>query len=327
MACRRTCLKNHISPLERIHWLERLRQPLRYGENPHQQGAWYVPAEGEAWGLGTLQQRQGKELSYNNLLDLDAAWRCLLDFTQPTCVIIKHQSLCGVASAASVHEAYERALACDSESAFGGIVGLNKVLDHALAGRLSETFLEVIFAPSMEPEAVARLAKKPNLRLMTLQWPTTMPTSKEWRHVSGSWLLQDPDSNLLDEQTLNTVTKRAPTTAERTDLLFAWKAAKHAKSNGIVLAKDQATVGIGQGQPSRVGSVRLAVQKAGQRSRLSVSASDGFFPFRDNVEVLAQAGVTAIIQPGGSVKDAEVIAAADHANLAMVMTGIRHFRH
>jgi phosphoribosylaminoimidazolecarboxamide formyltransferase/IMP cyclohydrolase len=306
----------------------RLHQPLRYGENPHQQGAWYVPADAAPWGLGTIRQLQGKELSYNNLLDADAALRCLLDFSDPTCVIVKHHAPCGMAGAATPSEAYERAMSCDPESAFGGIVGVNRPIDRPLAERLTETFLEVIVAPAVEADAAARLAKKPNVRVVTLHWPAAPQIAgAQWRQLSGSWLRQDADTAALDERSLKTVTTRAPLANERADLFFAWTAVKHAQSNGIVLAHERATVGIGQGQPSRVGSVRLAIQKAGQRSRGSVAASDGFFPFPDNIELLAQAGVTAIIQPGGSVKDAEVIDAANKSNLAMLLTGMRHFRH
>lgn len=305
----------------------RKRQPLRYGENPHQQGAWYVPATDAVWGLATLRQLQGKELSYNNLLDADAALRCLLEFTEPTCAIIKHNSQCGLASAPTIQQAYERAYACDAESAFGGIVGCNQPIEVSLAQRLTETFLEVILAPSVDPQAAAVLSKKTNLRVVTLEWPRPLPTDPEWRQLLGSWLRQDPDRAMIAPDAFETVTQRQPTARERGDLLFAWKAAKHVKSNGIVLVRERATVGIGQGQPSRVGSVRLAIEKAAARSRNAVAASDGFFPFPDGVELLAKAGVTAVIQPGGSIRDAEVIEAANRANLAMVRTGIRHFRH
>ncbi len=305
----------------------RKRQSLRYGENPHQQGAWYVQETGTAWGLATLTQLQGKELSYNNLLDIDAALRCLLDFDSPTCAIIKHHSQCGLASGVSAAEAYERAYACDAESAFGGIVGLNRPVDLSTAERLATTFLEVIMAPAVEPQAAALLGKKANLRVVTLDWPAGRPPVPEWRQLLGSWVLQDPDLRTLDPGTPRVVTKRAPTDQERADLLFAWKAAKHVKSNGVVLAHGGATVGIGQGQPSRVGSVRLAIQKAGERARQAVAASDGFFPFPDGVQLLAEAGVTAVVEPGGSIRDADVIAAADTAGLAMLFSGIRHFRH
>ncbi len=305
----------------------RQQQPLRYGENPHQRGAWYVPTSGARWGLATLTQLQGQELSYNNLLDLDATFRCLLDFTEAACVIIKHHAPCGLAAGGTALQTYERAFACDVEAVFGGVVGMNRPVTSDLARRLTETFLEVMLAPSVEPDAAALLSKKPRLRVVTLTWPAAAPSSPEWRCLSGSWTLQDPDAVTCVQASLKTVTRRQPTAAERKDLLFAWTAAKHALSNGAVLAKDGATVGIGQGQPSRVGSVRLAIEKAGQRSRGAVAASDGFFPFPDSLELLARAGVTAVIQPGGSIRDAEVIAAAEAADVAMLVTGIRHFRH
>ena len=303
----------------------RKRQLLRYGENPHQQGGWYLPVSGTVWGLATLTQLQGKELSYNNLLDADAALRCLLDFDEPTCAIIKHNSQCGLASAAEPLEAYRRAYACDAESAFGGIVGVNRRIDAALARELTSTFLEVIMAPSVEPQALEAFRKKPNLRVVTLEWPLRLPAAPEWRQLSGSWLLQQPDAATSD--LLKLATKRAPSERERADLLFAWKAAKHVKSNAIVLASGGATVGIGQGQPSRVGSVRFALERAGARSAEAVAASDGFFPFPDGIELLAKAGVTAVIQPGGSIRDQEVIAAANEAHMAMLLTGLRHFKH
>lgn len=306
----------------------RRRQGLRYGENPHQRGAWYVPASSPVWGLGTVSQLQGKELSHNNLLDLDAALRCLVDFGEPACAIIKHHAPCGIAtSAADLGQAYEQAYACDPEAAFGGIVGFNRPLDAATAQRLIETFLEVIMAPAIAPEASALFTKKPNLRTVTLEWATAMRRDLEWRQLVGSWLLQEPDRVALEPTSVKTVTKRAPTEHERSNLEFAWKAVKHAQSNGVVLARDRATVGIGQGQPSRVGSVRLAIEKAGERSRNAVAASDGFFPFPDSIELLSKAGVSAVIQPGGSIRDADVVEAANRANLAMLVTGIRQFRH
>lgn len=309
-------------------------ESLRYGENPHQRGLWMRP-DREAlqqtdlalWGLGTLRQHQGKELSYNNLLDLDGALQCLLDFDEPACVIIKHASQCGLAMAAGVRIAYERASGCDPESTFGGIVGVNRSVDLALAQRLTETFLEVVLAPSVEPQALETFKHKPNLRVVTIDWPTAPPDDLEWRQLCGAWLAQQPDRTSESWETFKVVTKRSPSAQELADLRFAWLSVKHVRSNGIVLASERATVGIGQGQPSRVGSVRLAIEKAGERARQAVAASDGFFPFPDSVELLAKAGVTAIIQPGGSIRDAEVTAAADAAGITMLLTGIRHFRH
>ncbi len=315
------------------HWADVMslsvvrRQLLRYGENPHQQAAWYVPQTQLAWGLSTLSQLQGKELSYNNLLDIDAAVRCLADFEEPTCVIIKHHSQCGLASDSAMLPAYERAHRCDPESAFGGIVGFNRAVDVSVAERLSATFLEVIVAPAVEDQALKLLRKKTHLRVVTVEWPIQAASSIEWRQLLGSWLLQDSDREMINAGSLQVATRRAPTAEERNDLLFAWKAAKHGKSNCIVIAADRATVGIGQGQPSRVGSVRLAIQKAGERARDAVAASDGFFPFPDSIELLTSAGVTAVIQPGGSIRDGEVVEAANRAKIAMLLTGARHFRH
>ena len=303
------------------------RQVLRYGENPHQRGAWYVPAGTTARGLGTLTQLQGKELSYNNLLDTDAALRCLLEFDEPACAIIKHGSLCGLSSSPALSQAYARALACDAESAFGGVVGVNRPVDAALAGALTSTFLEVVLARAVEPSAAEVFRNKANLRVVTLDWPVRPPAEPEWRALLGSWLLQEPDGQTLQESSLRVATKRQPTERERRDLAFAWTAVKHVRSNGVVLVGERQTLGIGQGQPSRVGSVRLAIQKAGAHAQGSVAASDGFFPFPDSVELLAQAGVTAVIQPGGSIRDTDVIAAADAAGMTMLMSGIRHFRH
>lgn len=303
------------------------QQDVRYGENPHQRGGWYVPVSGQPEGLARLLQRQGKALSYNNLLDVDAAVRCLLDFEDPTCVVVKHASPCAIASASTMDEAYRRAYDSDAESAFGGIVGLNRALDVAAATQMSASFFEVILAPSIKPEALAMLAKKPNLRVLELALQAPSSTWKEWRSVLGGWLVQEPDLAVLDEASLRVVTRKQPSDEERRDLLFAWRAVKHVKSNAIVVAKDRASVGIGQGQPSRVRAVRLALQNAAGRARGAVLASDGFFPFPDAIEVAAQAGVAAIIQPGGSVKDAEVMAAADAAGLAMLFTGMRQFRH
>ncbi len=305
----------------------RLRQTLRYGENPHQAGAWYVPEGEPAWGLGTLRQLQGKDLSYNNLLDTDAALRCVLEFQEPTCVIVKHLAPCGLACAEAIAEAYERALACDAESAFGGIIAINRPLDAALAARLAEIFLEVVVAPAVSEDAAARLKAKPNVRVLTLEWPSALRQAKEWRQLLGGWLLQDPDALPLNPQAWRVATVRQPSAREREDLLFAWKVVKHVKSNGIVLASGRATCGIGQGQPSRIGSVRVALEKAGAKTQGAVAASDAFFPFPDGVELLARAGVTAVIQPGGSMRDTEVIQAADRAGMAMLLTGVRHFRH
>lgn len=300
---------------------------LRYGENPHQEAAWYVPLTQRFGGLAGARVLQGKDLSYNNVLDLDTVVRCLYDFEEPTCVIVKHASPCGVASASAVSEAYRLASSADTESAFGGIVGINRPLDRDTALQMRQTFLEVIAAPSIPDEVNTLFADKPNLRLVECASPIRPPSNEEWKSILGGWLVQTPDAGTLEASSLRVVTKRHPTEEQLRELQFAWIVAKHVKSNAIVLAQDRMTIGIGQGQPSRVRAVRLAIQNAGARARGAVLASDGFLPFPDNVELAAQAGVQAIIQPGGSVKDAEVIAAANQAEVAMVFTGIRHFRH
>ncbi len=314
-------------PSEPLTLQARKHLALRYGENPHQEAGWYVPLTQRFGGLAGARILQGKELSYNNLLDLDTAVRCLRDFEEPTCAIIKHASPCGVASASTISEAYRLACAADAESTFGGIVGSNRPLDRETALSMRQTFLEVIAAPSIPDEVKTLFADKPNLRLIECASPIRPPSNEEWKSILGGWLVQTPDVGTLEISSLRVVTKRRPTEEQLRELQFAWVVAKHVKSNAIVLTKDRVTVGIGQGQPSRVRAVRLAIQNAGARARGAVLASDGFFPFPDNVELAAQAGVQAIIQPGGSVKDAEVIAAADHAGVAMMFTGLRHFRH
>ena len=301
-------------------------QMLRYGENAHQHAAWYLPLPGPVSGLAGLRQLQGKPLSYNNLLDLHTALRCLMEFQRPTCVIDKHASPCAIASAETIADAYQRAYAADTESAFGGIVAINRPLDEAATSQMASVFLEVVVAPVIDAETQRGFAKKPHLRLIALQGFASAP-EPEWRSVLGGWLVQESDQLIQREATLRVVSKRRPSQQELRDMTFAWIAAKHVTSNAIVLVRENVTVGIGQGQPSRVRAVRLAIQNAADQARGAVLASDGFFPFPDNVELAAQAGLTAIMQPGGSVKDDEVIAAADRADLAMVFTGIRHFRH
>ena len=313
-----------------------LRQTLRYGENPHQAAAFY--ATGTRPGIATATQIQGKELSYNNLNDTDAAFECVAEFDAPTVVIVKHANPCGVASAASLAEAWDRALACDPVSAFGGIVAVNRTLDAAAAERILSTFSEVIVAPDADPEARAILARKKNLRLLlTGGLPDPASGGMTWRSVAGGFLAQTRDAGRVLAEQLRTVTRRAPTNAELLDLLFAFRVCKHVKSNAIVYAHAGATVGIGAGQMSRVDSARIAAWKSAEVARAagldtplthgSVVASDAFFPFADGLEAAIAAGATAVIQPGGSIRDNEVIAAADAAGIAMVMTGMRHFRH
>jgi phosphoribosylaminoimidazolecarboxamide formyltransferase/IMP cyclohydrolase len=305
-------------------------QELRYGENPHQRAAFYRDLALRG-GLAGARQLQGKELSYNNIVDLQAAWELAQEFADPVVAIIKHTNPCGVACAALLVEAYTRARDTDPVSAYGGIIATNRSLDGATAREIAATFVEAIAAPGYTEEALAILKEKKNLRL--LEMPSGGNGSGagfrgyEMRRVSGGMLVQDRDDVDLDPSSLKPVTRRAPSSAEMQGLRFAWKVAKHVKSNAIVLTTERATVGIGAGQMSRVDSVRLATMKAAVPTQGTVLASDAFFPFRDGVDAAAEAGVTAIIQPGGSVRDAEVIAAADQHGLAMLFTGIRHFRH
>jgi phosphoribosylaminoimidazolecarboxamide formyltransferase/IMP cyclohydrolase len=305
-----------------------LHQTLRYGENPHQDAAFYTT--GNRPGVTTARQVQGKELSYNNLNDTDAAFECVAEFAEPTVVIVKHANPCGVASAATLTEAWEAALRCDPVSAFGGIVAVNRELDEATAERIAGIFTEVIVAPSASEAAVAALARRKNLRLL-LTGGLPDPASRELalRSVAGGLLVQTRDFGRVAAADLRVVTRRAPSEAEMADLLFAFRVCKHVKSNAIVYARGRATVGIGAGQMSRVDSARIAAWKAAEHAGTegSVAASDAFFPFADGLEAVVKAGATAVIQPGGSMRDAEVIAAADAAGIAMVFTGMRHFRH
>ena len=317
----------------------RLGQALRYGENPHQEAAVYV-SDCQRRGVATARQIQGKELSYNNLNDTDAAFELVSEFdpSRPAVAIIKHANPCGCATGATLSEAYVKALACDPVSAFGGIVAVNCALDEAAAHEIIKVFTEVVIAPDASPEAQAVFAAKKNIRLL-LTGGLADPRAKalSFRSIAGGMLVQSRDNGVVDDLDLKVVTKRAPTASELEDLKFAFRVAKHVKSNAIVYARDGATVGIGAGQMSRVDSARIAVSKAegaaqaaGQKepaTRGSVVASDAFFPFADGLLTAAEAGVTAVIQPGGSMRDDEVIAAADDKGLAMIMTGMRHFRH
>jgi phosphoribosylaminoimidazolecarboxamide formyltransferase/IMP cyclohydrolase len=313
----------------------RLSQALRYGENPHQAAAFYVSPEMRP-GVSSARQLQGKELSYNNINDTDAAYECVAEFeAEPAVAIIKHANPCGVAVGASLLEAYEKALACDPVSAFGGIVALNRKLDAEAARKIVEILTEVIIAPDADAEAVEIVAARKNLRLLLAgALPDPRAPGLTVRSVSGGLLVQDRDNGALDPSMLKVVTKRAPTDAELRDLRFAWIVCKHVKSNAIVYAKNGATVGIGAGQMSRVDSSRVAVRKAEDAAKGgtpltkgSVVASDAFFPFADGLIAAIEAGATAVIQPGGAQRDADVIAAADAAGVAMVFTGMRHFRH
>lgn len=294
---------------------------LRYGENPHQRAALYAPPRVTGPLGGELLQ--GKQLSYNNLLDLDAAWRAAIAFERPTLIIVKHLSPCGIASADTLAEAFPLALAGDPVSAFGGVIAANHPFDGPTARALSDLFVEAIAAPGFTEEARKALSTRQNCRLLVLEQGVS--DKMEMRSIQGGFLLQERDES--DQAEWQVVTRRAPTAAEMEALRFAWRAVAHVKSNAILLAQDEAAVGIGGGLPSRVDAVRLAVAKAGKRVQDSVMSSDAFFPFPDGVEVAAQAGVTAVVQPGGSVRDQQVIEAADRLGLAMCFTGMRHFRH
>ena len=305
--------------------LHRVGDELRYGENPHQGAALYVPA-GPRRGLGSATQLHGKELSYNNLVDTDAALAMVADFDEPCVAVIKHTNPAGLAVADVLSDAYERALAGDPVSAYGGIVAANRRLDEATASRIVEVFTEVVIAPGYDDEALEVLRSKKNLRILTVD-AVTASTSRQLRTIHGGVLAQSADAGPEPFDGWKVVSQATPDDATLADLRFAWIAAKHVKSNAIVLVKDRAIVGVGAGQMSRVDSVRLAVEKSGDRHVGAVLASDAFFPFRDNIDLAAQAGVRAIVQPGGSVRDDEVVAAADEHGIPMVLTGRRHFRH
>jgi len=313
---------------ERVHVALRRQQELRYGENPHQAAALYVPAGRKPEGLAAAKQLQGKELSYNNFVDLEAARSLAAEFSNPAAVIIKHNNPCGTAEQGNLREAYLKALACDPVSAFGGVLAFNRVVDTATAEEVAKLFVECIAAPGFDEKSKAIFAAKKNLRLLELP-PDGLEPERELqlKRILGGMLVQQPDLGEIQESELRTVTKRVPTPEELQTMRFAWKVAKHVKSNAIVFAKDGATLGIGAGQMSRVDSVKLAVMKAQSPLAGSVVASDAFFPFPDGVEEAAKAGATAVIQPGGSVRDMDVIAAADRLGLAMVITGMRHFLH
>jgi len=299
---------------------------LRYGENPHQKAAMY--SDGSGLGVANGRQLQGKELSYNNIVDLQAAWDLAQEFSgpedEPVCAIIKHTNPCGTATGKTLAEAFKRALECDPVSAFGGVIGVNRPIDAAAAEEMHKLFVEVIGAPGFDQAAKEKFASKKNLRLLEI-----VPAAPAWvlKNVSGGILLQDADMRPLQASDLRVVTRRAPTPEETRALLFAWKVCKHVKSNAIVYARDGQTVGVGAGQMSRVDSAKIGAMKAQLPLAGTVAASDAFFPFPDGVEEIAKAGATAIIQPGGSQRDPEVIAAADRLGLAMLFTGVRHFRH
>jgi len=300
-------------------------QQTRYGENPHQRAAFYRAYIGSG-GLADARQLSGKELSFNNLVDLDTAWGLVGEFPGPAAAIIKHATPCGAATAQTIDQAYDAALACDPVSAFGGVVALNRPVDMSTASAIAGVFTEAVIAPGFTPEARAVLNKKTSLRLLEAAPPDSR-SAFEIKSVLGGALVQDRDTADANDASLTVATPRSPTASELADLRFAWTVAKWVKSNAIVLARSGATVGIGAGQPNRVGAVEIAVKVAGGRARGAVMASDAFFPFRDALDAAAQAGIRAVIQPGGSVRDADVIAAATEHGMAMILTGVRHFRH
>jgi phosphoribosylaminoimidazolecarboxamide formyltransferase/IMP cyclohydrolase len=306
-------------------------QEMRYGENPHQQAAFYTEANPAEVGIATASQLQGKELSYNNVADTDAALECVKNFEQPACVIVKHANPCGVAVADDIGKAYDLAFATDPESAFGGIIAFNRELDAATAAAICERqFVEVIIAPRVSAEAAQAVAGKKNVRLLACgEWSGSVP-ALDYKRVNGGLLVQDRDLGMITREDLKVVSKVQPSEQQWLDLLFAWKVAKFVKSNAIVYASNGQTVGVGAGQMSRINSARIAgikAEHAGLQVPGSVMASDAFFPFRDGMDSAGEAGIAAVIQPGGSMRDEEVIAAADEHGMAMVLTGMRHFRH
>jgi phosphoribosylaminoimidazolecarboxamide formyltransferase/IMP cyclohydrolase len=316
---------------ERFTWQGVKLQDLRYGENPHQQAAFYRDETPAAGTIATYQQLQGKELSYNNIADSDAAVECVAGFAEPACVIVKHANPCGAAIAATPLDAYRAAFATDPTSAFGGIIAFNREVGADLVDALGAQFVEVLIAPGYTEEALARMAKKANVRVLAVRPTTSAPASTwDFKRVGGGMLLQTADRKDADPAEIKVVTRKAPSDAQLADLRFVWRVAKYVKSNAIVYGREGRTLGIGAGQMSRVDSTRIAAIKAanaGLSLAGSVVASDAFFPFRDGLDVVADNGAVAVVQPGGSMRDAEVIAAADERGIAMVFTGLRHFRH
>ena len=334
-----TQITRYLSSLNGVQFPETLnlqfvhQQALRYGENPHQSAAFYRDPTAASGSLATAQQLQGKELSYNNIADADAALECVKAFPElPTCVIVKHANPCGVAQAQDILTAYDRAYQTDPTSAFGGIIAFNRELDAATAAAIiARQFVEVIIAPTISEAAQTLLAAKANIRVLACgAWPEQYPPAFDYKRVAGGLLVQDKDQGQLNPADLKIVSQRAPTEQEMADMLFTWRVAKFVKSNAIVYGKNSQTIGVGAGQMSRVYSAKIAGIKAndeGLQVSGSALASDAFFPFRDGIDAAAEAGITAIIHPGGSMRDAEVIAAADEHGIAMVFTGMRHFRH
>ncbi len=305
-------------------------QELRYGENPHQKAAFYRKPLSSAGNITSAEQLHGKELSYNNINDANAALAIVKEFDEPAVVAVKHMNPCGVGIGANIDEAYVKAYESDPTSIFGGIIAANRTIGAETATRLNDLFLEIVIAPEFTPEALEILQRKKNIRLMRIgNLPSAAERSSEWlvTSVEGGMLVQQSDVHSLSDGDIKVVTNRAPTEEELKQLLFAWKVVKHVKSNAILLASDNMTVGVGAGQMNRVGAARIAIEQAGDKARGAVLASDAFFPMGDTVELAAKAGITAIVQPGGSIKDEESIAAANAHNIAMIVTGVRHFKH
>lgn len=303
------------------------KQDLRYGENPHQKATFYKAPFAATSSVAYAEQLHGKELSYNNINDADAALSIVKEFTEPAVVAVKHMNSCGVGVGTDIHEAYTRAYEADPVSIFGGIIAANREIDKATAEKLHEIFLEIIIAPSFSKEALEVLQSKKNLRLLTVNIEKATSASKKLTSVQGGLLVQEEDTLSLDESTISIPTKREPSEQEWKDLKLAWKVVKHVKSNAIVLAKDDMTIGVGAGQMNRVGSAKIAITQAGEKAQGSALASDAFFPMPDTLEEAAKAGITAIIQPGGSIRDEDSIKVADTYGIAMVFTGVRHFKH
>ncbi|MFB6799898.1 bifunctional phosphoribosylaminoimidazolecarboxamide formyltransferase/IMP cyclohydrolase [Peribacillus butanolivorans] len=304
-----------------------LKQSLRYGENPHQKAAFYKKPLGSVFSIAEAKQLHGKELSFNNINDADAALQIVKEFNEPAAVAVKHMNPCGVGVGTTILEAYEKAYEADSTSIFGGIIALNREVDKATAEKLHEIFLEIIIAPGFTEEAVEVLTSKKNLRLLTIDFNAAKKPERKLTSIEGGLLIQDRDAHSLKDAEVKVATKREPTLEEWKALELGWKIVKHVKSNAIVVCNDQMTLGVGAGQMNRVGAAKIALEQAGERATGSALASDAFFPMDDTVEAAAKAGVTAIIQPGGSVKDQDSIKKADEYGIAMVFTGIRHFKH
>ncbi|MDF5706141.1 MAG: bifunctional phosphoribosylaminoimidazolecarboxamide formyltransferase/IMP cyclohydrolase [Nostoc sp. S4] len=320
------CIASYLAGTQNYNLSGTQLQSLRYGENPHQPAAWYqTGTTPTGWAVAT--KLQGKELSYNNLVDLEAARQIIAEFTDtPAATIIKHTNPCGTALGSSISEAYQKAFNADSTSAFGGIVALNRPIDAATASELTKTFLECVVAPGCEADAQEILGKKSNVRVLIL--PDLSSGAKETvKAIAGGFLVQAADDITADTSQWQVVSERQPTADELAELLFAWKVCKHVKSNAIVVTSDRTTLGVGAGQMNRVGSVKIALEQAGEKAKGATLASDGFFPFDDSVKTAAAAGITAIVQPGGSVRDKDSVKAANHLGLVMVLTGVRHFLH